>query len=107
MSYIPDYRGEENEKLLNEKDKAFLLGYRAGLNDAKNVFNNLDVYEVSQEEEKVLEEFSDCMDDWCETEEIETVCSVFESADYIGDDVEIKDANRDENGHLKIYSNKE
>lgn len=93
MSYIPDFRGEENEKLLNETDKAFLTGYRAAIEDAKGVFANLEVYEVTEDEKKVLDEFSGCFNDWCEMEEIETVCGIFDGADYLGEDYVLKDAN--------------
>lgn len=91
MSYIPDYRGADNEKHLTEKDRAFLLGYRAAKENAKNFFDNLDVYEVTEEEEKVLNEASECFSDWMDGEERMQVLSIFEGDEY--ENIELTDKN--------------
>lgn len=91
MSYIPDYRGEDNERHLTDIDKAFLLGYRCATDDAKCFFDNTDMYECTENEEKTLEEARGCFDDWMEMEEIQQVCGMFEDSQY--DDIELTDHN--------------
>lgn len=92
MSYIPDYRGEENEKHLKKADKMYLLGYRAAIEDAKSFFDNTDVYECTESEDKVLQDARGCFDDWMEREETEQVLALFESGDY--ENLDLKDHNK-------------
>lgn len=89
MSYIPDYR-QETDKLI-ATDQAYVEGYRAAMEDAMNIFENLDMYEVSEEDTKVLMDFRKHMEDWLGMEETATVLSLFESGPYDG--LELKDAN--------------
>lgn len=89
MTYIPDFRKETNK--LNEKDKEFIAGYRCAIEDAKTFFDNTDVYEASEAEEKVLQEAKGCFEDWMEMEETEVVLSLFESGDY--EDLDLVDGN--------------
>ena len=91
MSYIPDYRKETDR--LSDEDKAFIAGYRAAMQDAASFFDNTEVYEATKEEAKVLCEAKECFEDWTDMQEIQTVCSLFDNADYLPEDLELTDAN--------------
>lgn len=93
MSYIPDYRCEDNMKHLNDADKSYLNGYKKAIEDSMNFFNNLDVFNTSDLEIELLEKIhvKECLQDWLNSEERLVVCSVFEWADYIPEDIDIID----------------
>lgn len=84
MSYIPDYRCDENEQYLNKEDMAYLDGYRKGLEDAK----------TWNEERESGFSMIDNFDEYADICDRETTCFVFYDADYIPEDVELKDMNR-------------
>ena len=89
MSYIPDYRSEDNEKHLTESDRVFLQGYRAGLEDAQECVKNL-VSESGDEDDasgKFLEELKTQLD----CEDVGMTCAIFDNAGYIPEEVDIKD----------------
>ena len=46
-------------------------------------------------EREILEKVKDRAEEWLECEEIEFVCSLFDNADYLPDDTELVDANRE------------
>lgn len=91
MSYIPDYRNETDK--LNETDKAYINGYRSAVNDVLCFFDNLPSDMLSIEEE-IAERIKERIEGWMEIEEIEVVCSLFDNADYLPDDIELNDANK-------------
>ena len=88
MSYIPDYRSKENEKLLSEADTEWLAGYRAAMTAAEDALTNA-LDNLDRDDPALVDEFETFLD----INEIETVCSLFESADYIPEDADIKDVN--------------
>ena len=90
MSYIPDYRHETDK--LNEVDRAGVAGFRIAVESALALFDNLDDDALSIEKE-IAAKFKAQMEMWLEFEEIEFVCSLFDNADYLPDDIEIKDGN--------------
>lgn len=93
MSYFPDYRHETDK--LNEVDKAFITGFRIAVESMKAFFdNNLDDDEMLSIEKEVTERVKDNLEEWMEIEEIEAVCSLFDHADYLPDDIELEDANK-------------
>ena len=90
--YIPDYRKETDK--LNEKDRAFVKGFRAAVAEVKNFFENLDVYDLDDGAAKKPEEVKEAMLDWLGRGEKETVLALFDNADYLPDDTELTDAAR-------------
>lgn len=92
MSYFPDYRKETDK--LNEVDNAFISGYRKAIEDVMCFFDNhLDDDEMISIEKEVTEKVKANLDEWMQVSEIETVCALFNEADYLPDDIELVDAN--------------
>ena len=92
MSYIPDYRKETDK--LNEVDRAYIEGYRRAVADASNFFNDAEVFSGGSLEGMLLASIEKHLKDWMRIEEITTVCSLFDHADYLPDDIELIDANK-------------
>lgn len=88
MSYIPDFRNEENEKYLTETEKAFLRGYSFAVEDAKNAASAVSEAFLEKDVDEFFEEFTT----FIECSEIEAYCGIYESAD-IPEDVELIDDN--------------
>ena len=91
MSYFPDYRHETDK--LNEVDRSFITGFRIAVESMKAYFDNLDDDDRLTVEKEITERVKKALEDWMTFEEIEAVCSLFDHADYLGDDVELVDAN--------------
>ena len=91
MSYIPDYRHETDK--LNEVDKAAVTGFRFAVECALCLFDNLDDENPLSIEKEIYERVKARLVEWLECEETEFVCSLFDGADYLPDDVELVDAN--------------
>lgn len=91
MTYIPDYRKETDK--LNEVDKAYIGGYRNAIEDVMCFFDNLDDYDALSVEKELTEKVKDHLKEWMEIEEVETVCSLFDHADYLPENIELVDAN--------------
>ena len=89
MSYIPDYRHETDK--LNEVDRAGVAGYRLAKDDVKCFFDNLDDNALSIEKE-IREKIKGELIEWLEAEEQMFVCSLFDNADYLPEDIKLKDA---------------
>ena len=90
MSYIPDYRHETDK--LNEVDRAGVTGFKIAVQSALALFDNLDDDALSIEKE-IAAKLKEQLEAWLEVEEIEFVCSLFDHADYLPDDIELKDGN--------------
>ena len=91
MSYFPDYRHETDK--LNEVDRAGVVGFRIAVESALAFFdNNLDDDALSIEKE-ISAKLKEQLEMWLECEEVEFVCSLFDNADYLPDDIELKDGN--------------
>lgn len=93
MSYIPDYRKETSK--LNAVDNAYIGGYRHAIEDAMCLFDNLDDDEMLSIEKEVIERVKAHLAEWMEGEEIMVVCALFDNADYLPDDIELEDANKE------------
>ena len=93
MSYIPDYRGKDNEQHLTPIDRAYLAGYRHALDNAFEFFSNADDFDGEIDVEKVAEAIN-AFERYMDANETEMVCSMFDHADYIGEDVELIDHNK-------------
>ena len=93
MSYFPDYRKETDK--LNEVDRAGITGYRIAVENAKSLFDNLDDEATLSIEKEIVEKIKARFEERMECEEIEFVCSLFDNADYLPDDIELVDANHD------------
>jgi hypothetical protein len=91
MSYIPDYRKETDK--LNEADKAIINAFRAAVDDMMCFFDNLDDEEALSVEKEVTEKVKTRLKEWMDGEEIMLVCSLFDNADYLSEDIELEDAN--------------
>lgn len=91
MSYIPDYRKETDK--LNEKDTAFITGFRIAVESMTKFFNDLDNEQRLSVEKEVAEKVKGGLLHWMEVEEIEIVCSLFDNEDYLSDDIELVDDN--------------
>ena len=90
--YIPDYRKETDK--LNEADKAIINAYRAAVDDMMCFFDNhLDDDEMLSIEKEVTEKVKACLKEWMDGEEMMLVCSLFDNADYLSEDIELEDAN--------------
>ena len=92
MSYFPDYRKEMDK--LNDVDKAFIDGYRKAVEGLKSFFENLDEEHLYTFEKEVIEALSSKLDEWMQADENETVCALFDEADYLSEDIELVDANK-------------
>lgn len=97
MTYFPDWRHDTGK--LNETDRSFIHGYRCAIDDLVDFFYNANDYDdtpkLSKEE---IDVFVEAFRDFAEMQEIYTCVSLFDNADYLGDDVELVDAN------LPMYS---
>jgi hypothetical protein len=91
MSYFPDYRKETDK--LNEVDRAFINGYRKAIDDVKCFFANLDDDRLYTFEKEVIEAVETKLEEWIEASEVETVCALFNEADYLPDGIDLVDAN--------------
>lgn len=91
MTYIPDYRKETDK--LNEVDKAYIGGYRNAIEDVMCFFDNLDDDDALSIEKEVTEKVKANLKEWMQIEETETVCSLFDNADYLPENIELVDAN--------------
>lgn len=92
MSYFPDYRKETDK--LNDVDKAFINGYRKAVEGVKSFFENLDEDYLYTFEKEVIEALFSQLDEWMQADENETVCALFDEADYLPEDIELVDANK-------------
>lgn len=90
MSYFPDYRKETDK--LNEVDRAGIAGFRIAVESAMRLFDNLDDMSLCIEKE-IIGRIKPRLEEWLECEEIEFVCSLFDNADYLPEDIELIDAN--------------
>ena len=90
MSYFPDYRKETNK--LNKVDRAYIGGYRHAVEDVMTYFDNVDGEDLSIVKE-ITEKLKESLAVWMECEEIELVCALFNEADYLPEDIDLKDAN--------------
>ena len=92
MSYFPDYRKETDK--LDTIDKAYINGYRKAIEEVSLFFDNhLDDDEMLSIEKEVTEKIKGKLDKWMEVSEIETVCILFDEADYLTEDIKLVDAN--------------
>jgi hypothetical protein len=57
-------------------------------------FDNLDDDEALSIEKEITERMKARLKEWMEGEEIMLVCSLFDNADYLPDDIELVDANK-------------
>lgn len=92
MSYFPDYRKETDK--LNDVDKAFIDGYRKAVAGMKSFFENIDEDDLYTFEKEVIEGLYGQLDEWMQADENETVCALFNEADYLPEDIELVDANK-------------
>jgi hypothetical protein len=92
MSYIPDYRKETDK--LNDVDRAFINGYRKAIEDVKCFFDNIEDDRLYTFEKEVIEVVMSELKGWIESSEVETVCALFNEADYLPEDIELEDANK-------------
>lgn len=90
--YIPDYRKETDK--LNERDRAFIEGFRDAIDAVVTFFDNLDVYDLDDGLARKPEEVKEALIDWLGMEEKETVLTLFDNADYLPADTELTDASR-------------
>ena len=94
MSYFPDYRKETDK--LNDVDKAYIGGYRHAIEDMLCLFDNLDDDEALSIEKEITAKIKANLEGWMEGEEIMLVCALFDNADYLPEDIDLKDANQDD-----------
>ena len=92
MSYFPDYRKETDK--LNDVDKAFIDGYRKAVEGMKSFFENIDEDDLYTFEKEVIALCYKELDEWMQADENETVCALFNEADYLPEDIELVDANK-------------
>ena len=91
MSYFPDYRKETDK--LNDEDKAIINAYRMAVEDMMCFFDNLEDEESLIIEQEITAQVKTRLKEWMDGEEIMLVCSLFDNADYLPDDIELQDAN--------------
>ena len=91
MSYIPDYRKETDK--LNELDRAYIDGYRAAIEDMFCSFDNINDEEDLSIVKEITAKVKAHLEKWMQFEEKEVVCSLFDNADYLPEDIELIDAN--------------
>ena len=91
MSYFPDYRKETDK--LNEVDKAAITGFRIAKESVLNLFDNLYDENPLSIEKEIYDRAKARLEELLECEEIEFVCSLFDNADYLPEDIELVDAN--------------
>ena len=89
--YLPDYRKETDK--LNEVDNAAITGFRIAVESAMCLFDDLeDDEDALSIEKEVAQKIKARLEEWMEFEEIEFVCSLFDNADYLPDNIELVDA---------------
>ena len=91
MSYIPDSRKETDK--LNEVDRAGIAGYRMAMADVATFFDNFDDEDELSIVKEIREKIKAALEEWLDGEEQMFVCSLFDGADYLPDDIELVDAN--------------
>ena len=87
MSYIPDYRNETDK--LNAEDQLYIQGYRQAVSDMQNFFDSRDEDYAMVDE--VVESVKSELSEYMAVSEIELVCAIFDEADYLPEDIELKD----------------
>ena len=92
MSYFPDYRKETDK--LNEVDRAAITGFRIAFEVASNLIDQIIEESNLSIERELAEIWKARFEEWAECEEKEFVCSLFDNADYLPDDIELEDANK-------------
>ena len=101
MSYFPDYRKETDK--LNEVDKAYIGGYRNAIEDVLSFFDDLeDDDEALSIVKEIVAKVKANLEEWMECEEVMLVCALFDNADYLPEDIELKDANQDDKSQILI-----
>lgn len=90
MSYLPDYRHEVDK--LNEVDRAAVTGFRVAVEAMMNYVDSMLDEDRLTVEVEVITRVKAELEESMEFEEIELVCSLFDNADYLGEDVELTDA---------------
>lgn len=94
MSYIPDYRKETSK--LNEVDRAGIAGYRMAVDDIKSFFDDLEDENALSIEREITERLKARLEERMECDEKEFVCSLFDNADYLPDNIELVDSKANE-----------
>ena len=88
--YLPDYRKETDK--LNEVDNAAITGFRIAVKSAMCLFDDIDDDDDALSIEKeIAAKIKASFEEWMEFEEIEFVCSLFDNADYLPDDIKLVD----------------
>jgi hypothetical protein len=88
--YLPDYRKETDK--LNEVDNAAITGFRIAVESAMCLFDDIaDDEDALSIEKEIAAKIKARFEEWMEFEEIEFVCSLFDNADYLPDDIELVD----------------
>jgi hypothetical protein len=88
--YLPDYRKETDK--LNDVDNAAITGFIIAVKSAMCLFDDIDDDEDALSIEKeIAEKIKARFEEWMEFEEIEFVCSLFDNADYLPDDIQLVD----------------
>lgn len=90
MSYIPDYRHEVDK--LSGEDRMYAYGYRQAIEDMRDELDNIREDAELSVEKEVLDKYREELEMLMECDEVELVCSLFEHADYLPDDIELTDA---------------
>lgn len=92
MTYIPDCRSDEyyNQKYLDADDGKFLAGYDWAVDQAINLFDNLEVFpeaeELLEDNDAVIREgkketMKEALKDWLEMERDELITSMIDNMD--------------------------
>jgi hypothetical protein len=88
--YLPDYRKETDK--LNDVDNAAITGFRIAVKSATCLFDDIaDDDDALSIEKEIAGKIKARLEEWMEFEEIEFVCSLFDNADYLPDDIELVD----------------
>ena len=88
--YLPDYRKETDK--LNEVDNAAVTGFRIAVESAMCLFDDIaDDEDALSIEKEIAEKIKARLEEWMEFKEIEFVCSLFDNADYLPDDIQLVD----------------
>lgn len=93
MSYFPDYRKETDK--LNEVDKASVTGFRIAAEVASNCLDEFIKEMPLTVAKEVGAMLKARLEEWLECEEISFVYSLFDNADYLPEDTELVDANKE------------
>jgi hypothetical protein len=88
--YLPDYRKETDK--LNEVDTAAIDGFRLAVKSAMCLFGEIaDDEDTLSIEKEIAAKIKARFEEWMEFGEIEFVCSLFDNADYLPDDIKLVD----------------